>query len=544
MPNFTSFLSSLILFLSLSICAYSGSLPMNTPPYAVQGILATDKVIDSSNVDTQTDVRVCTAKNGWVFAAYIRSNGTASAGVKIRRSKDNGESWKNVCNITQTNSRFIGGLDMVVCGNDSASLVLYLISVENNLNIGKYTVFINKYDANTGALLANCYTEPNSFSYPIMDCAITSDFLNPSIVSSPYSIGAIFSLRSNPEDSIIFVYSIDGGNTFTRQVVDTTDDYFGRVSIAYGKSLSQPNGKYFVAYEEKDGINTQIGNIRTCHNQTFPGSPFTRPFAVDTLVGSTKNVCSYPSIACQIGFTDNDSSDLTTVIMVERDFNGQQINHDVLGFVNKNSNGNHWERFNVLTGASSNAKQPRIVYDFVKNFFLATYWDSTTRKLVLTYKDINFSNPNTWTNLINQYNDTTSNIEDAKPYLSVSPVNGRTNFAWISGGKNVEGVAYFDSFTSMVGSTDLKKEFGSLACIPNPSNHGTTIRIQLNKEAASRLEIKDIHGKLLFSESVKSLQSGSNEIFLATETLPAGLYFIQLISSEFILNNKLIISHP
>ncbi len=161
----------LLVFIPLPLFAFYETSPEPTTPYAMQGILATDKIIDNSNSDTQTDVRVATAKNGWIFAAYIRANGTSSAGIKIRRSKDNGESWKNVCNVTVANARFIGGLDLVVCGNDSASLVLYLMSVENNLSIGKYTVFIHKYDANSGALLSNCYNEPNSFSYPIMDCA-------------------------------------------------------------------------------------------------------------------------------------------------------------------------------------------------------------------------------------------------------------------------------------------------------------------------------------------------------------------------------------
>ncbi len=372
---------------------------------------------------------------------------------------------------------------------------------------------------------------------------MATDFLNPSIVSSPYSIGAVFSLRSNPHDSLIFIYSIDGGNTFNRQVIDTTDNYFGRVSIAFGKSLSQPNGKYFVAYEEKDGYLTQIGNIRTCHTADFPGSPFTIPIAIDTLVGSTTNVCSYPSIACQIGFTDNDSADLTTVIMVERDFNGQQVNHDVLGFVNKNSQSNHWERFNVLTGAASNAKQPRIVYDFVKNFFLATYWDSTTKKLALTYKDINFTNPNSWTNLISQYNDTTINIEDAKPHLSVNPINGRTNFVWISGGKNVEGVAYFDSNTSLVGRPEMEQNKTSAFCYPNPANSNVSVEFNLEKPSNVLFELKDIHGKILLETKNQFFPVGNNRLLFSTDFLPEGYYLIHLLSNEFSLTNKLIISH-
>lgn len=544
MKNFYSLIFALIIcFFGSAQNSISKTIPSGNPPYAIPGIMGTDKIIDLSNLDTQTDVRVVTAKNGWIFVAYIRANGTANAGIKVKRSKDNGQSWKNVCNITLSNERFISGLDLVVCGNDSASTVLYLMSVDHNLSIGKYTVFIKKYDGNTGTLLSNCYAEPNSFSYPILDCAMATDFLFPSIVSNPYSIGAVFSLRSNPQDSLIFVYSVDGGNTFTRQLIDTTDQYFGRVSIAYGKSQSQPNGKYFVAYEKKDGYTTQIGDIRTSHTTDFPGSPFTTPFEVDTLVGATTNVCSFPSIACQITNTDNDSADITTVIMLERDFNGQHFNHDVLGFVNKNSKANHWERFNVLTGSSSNAKQPNIIFDFVKNAFLATYWDSTTGKIPLTYKDINFNNSNVWPNLIDKFNDTTANIEDAKPHLSVSPVNGRTNIVWISGGKNVEGVAYFDTNVTLVGTDENETNTSSLVLYPNPANNQISLAFNLSNASKLSVDVCDISGRIVIQSEEQYFNAGKVEITVPTNTLLQGCYFVRLKSPEFSIANKLIISH-
>ena len=544
MKGFSTYTYPLFFILVLnSFQSFSGSILKNEPPYATNSIVGTDKVIDPSNIDSQTDVRVATAVNGWIYAAYIRANGTTNAGIKVKRSKDNGQSWKNVCNVTLTNERFVSGLDIIVCGNDSASMVIYLMSVDHNLTIGKYTVFIKKYDGNTGALLSNCYTEPNSYSYPIIDCALTTDFLFPSIVSNPYSIGAIFSLRSNPQDSMIFVYSTDGGNTFTRQLIDTTDNYFGGVSIAYGKSLSQPNGKFFVAYQKKDGANTQIGGIRTAHTKDFPGSPFTVPFEIDTLVGSTTNVCSMPSIACQINNTDNDSSDLTTVIMLERDFNGQHYNQDVLGFVNKNSKGNYWERFNVLTGSSSNAKQPNIIFDFVKNTFLATYWDSTTGKMPLTYKDINFTNSNVWMNLLSQYNDTNTNIEDAKPHLSVNPLNGRTNIVWISGGKNVEGTAYFDTNVSLVGMDEDMRLNNNLSCYPNPADNETNLSFILSGSAAIAIEITDLSGRLITKTHQQIFQSGTNTISVNTEILPEGYYLVSLKSPDLAITNKLIISH-
>ncbi len=526
-----------IYFVFNTLLSYSESVV----PYAPQKIVGTDKILDPSNVDTQSEVHIATAKNGWIYTAYIRANGTANAGIKVKRSKDNGQSWKNVCNVTYTNSRFISGLDLIVCGNDSASMVIYIISADHNLTIGKYTLFIKKYDGNSGALLANSYTEPISYSYPVVDVAMETDFLNPSVVSNPYSIGAVFTFRSNPYDSLVFLYSTDGGNTFNRQAVDTTDKYFGKVSIAYGKSLSQPNGKYFIAYEKKDGINTQIGGIRTCHNTNYPGSAFTAPFEVDKLVGATKNVCSVPSIACQVSNFDNDSADLTTVIMLERDFNGLGSNHDVLGFVNKNSKGDYWDRFNVLT--TGNAKQPNIIYDFINNSFLATYWDSATGKMPLTYKDVNFTNSNSWPNLLDQYNDATVNIEDARPHLSINPTTARTNIVWISGGISVEGVAYFDTNVSLVGIMETDALKVTLNCYPNPASSQASIVFNLQSSSPVRIEVSDVTGRLLDQMKEQNFQSGRNNIQVNVESYSDGIYFVRLITPHQTISNKLIISH-
>ncbi len=229
--------------------------------------------------------------------------------------------------------------------------------------------------------------------------------------------------------------------------------------------------------------------------------------------------------------------------MLERDFNGLGSNHDVLGFVRKNSTANHWSRFNVLTGSASNAKQPHIIFDMLNTSFLVTYWDSTTGKLPLTYAGINF-NPNTysWPNLIEQYNDATINMEDVKPHISLNPTNGRTNFVWISGGINVEGVAYFDSNTSLVGVEEEIDE-QQLFCFPNPANGLTTVNFRLAQAKKLSLELKDLSGRVVYRMANAQFTAGQNRISLPTEFLDEGCYLITLSSEQLFISNKLIISH-
>ena len=197
----------------------------------------------------------------------------------------------------------------------------------------------------------------------------------------------------------------------------------------------------------------------------------------------------------------------------------------------------------MLQGSANNAKQPNAIYDYLNNKFLVTFWDSITGKLSLAFKDINFTNPDVWTPYaLSQYNDTTANIEDAKPRVSLNPISGRTNLAWISGSVSFEGTIYFDSNQSVVSVNDLNAEAIDFSAFPNPASSSINFYFTLAKPTAIAISIKDVSGREIKTVKAQNFATGKNSILFDTSNLASGCYFYSLHSADFTITNKLIIS--
>lgn len=74
------------------------------------------------------------------------------------------------------------------------------------------------------------------------------------------------------------------------------------------------------------------------------------------------------------------------------------------------------------------------------------------------------------------------------------------------------------------------KEKWTTSVFPNPSEHNATIEMLSEKETEILVEITDIKGTLINSES-KVLVEGSNKMEIKSETYPDGIYFIKISSS-------------
>ncbi len=86
-------------------------------------------------------------------------------------------------------------------------------------------------------------------------------------------------------------------------------------------------------------------------------------------------------------------------------------------------------------------------------------------------------------------------------------------------------------------------EIISLSCSPNPFQHSTTIKYQLETEALIRLKITDITGKIVAQPIEKTLQNkGYYSIDFAVDDLGAGLYFCTLYTNTSAVTKQLIIT--
>lgn len=96
---------------------------------------------------------------------------------------------------------------------------------------------------------------------------------------------------------------------------------------------------------------------------------------------------------------------------------------------------------------------------------------------------------------------------------------------------------------SLVGLSNFSMLDESLTIFPNPvSSSNTTLQFELASSVGELVvRILDITGKTVLSTSINQLNSGLNQLTLATNKLPAGLYVINLNADSFQLNKKLLV---
>ncbi len=83
----------------------------------------------------------------------------------------------------------------------------------------------------------------------------------------------------------------------------------------------------------------------------------------------------------------------------------------------------------------------------------------------------------------------------------------------------------------------------ALSISPNPSNRQANLSISVDRHQESTIEVYDVAGRRRSSASV-TLDRGSNDVSVATNALPNGIYFVKVRSgSSLIASSKLIVQH-
>ena len=202
--------------------------------------------------------------------------------------------------------------------------------------------------------------------YPCYSIALSTDLMYPASNSSPHSLGILYSTHniSYNLDSIIFCSSGDGGMSLeSRQVVAaTTGNHFNKVALAYGRSSSWNSGRYFAAWEEKGSYTSNTGHIFTAHSNPNFNSPFTTPVQLDALDPSALNMCRNPAIACQFNNVDNDSTNLSEVILFDK-YDPANQKYDITGFYNLQAANHSNFRKLIISNSAHNNFQPSINFN-------------------------------------------------------------------------------------------------------------------------------------------------------------------------------------
>lgn len=494
-----------------------------------------DIIIHDQQDRNQRNIAICSAFNGWLFAVYSYPIGIEQA-ISVLRSTDNGINWELLGEGSMTVASLTTKLDIVVCGSSIDSLKIFVGCVYLNTITNMRWALVIRYNAEPLAYEDELLKLDGG---KIKDLALASDFMYPSTNASPFSLGVLLS-KAGTNDSIIFLSSSNGGLSLdSRRIVTTTSNYFHKVSLNYGRSSSWNSGRYFAAWEEQASQSSTLGHINTAHSNPNFNSFFTVPVCLDSLDPSAINKVRNPSIACQYNNVDNDSANLTEVVLFEK-YKPASEEYDVTGFYNlQATTTSHFRNLNV-SATLLNELQPDIIFNPYNSTFMLTYFDSTERKLPYLTNNINLANPDSWNVISQAYNDNSNLIAPyPKVKLNIGQQDGMN--AWIAEGTGGNGIAMFDApystYTGISGNnTDALVRL--IGAYPNPCSKLINIEFELKKEVNVNIEIVDVFGQQVGSIGTRYYSEGRHIVQYDVSDYPAGTYFYNFRIGDFIASGK------
>ncbi|NVO04001.1 MAG: T9SS type A sorting domain-containing protein, partial [Bacteroidetes bacterium] len=372
--------------------------------------------------------------------------------------------------------------------------------------------------------------------------SMATDYRFPAFGSSPYSVAFVYSVYSPIMDSINYICSTDAGVTWgVSQNISTSGGYFRKVSLAYGRSASASNGRYFAAWEQLGSSAARNGHIYTSRSSSTIIDSWISPINLDSVSTTMINLCRNPSIAVQYNNTDNDSSSVSAVVLVDRDYIGDGSDYDLLGFYNKRAHyTNYWYRLDIVN-SGENDMFPDVTYDPGANNFLAVYFDSSNFKLPYIVNNMNLVNPSTWTTINPQYNDNL-NLTSPFPRVEINPVLNQAAHVWIAEGSSPNGVAMFDAeyAVSNVGVQNISQEIDEISIFPNPIKNYFNISLKSKSSDLITVNIFDLTGKIVFSQ-LSNVIEGHNLLKVNIDEIASGNYIVNLQGQKINSNIRILV---
>lgn len=502
-----------------------------------------DKFINDQPLQNQQNLVICSAFNGWLYAAYSYFNNTVNQeAITFLQSKDNGVTW----NVLQNENvglwhLKITKMDIAIGGQDTANLKLFVGYCNYDSISTSHTALVTRYNGNTGAVEEEILHENSKY---IRDLALASDGIYPEGNSNPFTLGVVYSKDVFTGNAIVFCSSSNGGMSFNGQTtIALSSHYFDKVALTYGRSFSYPSGRYFAAWEEQVDANSPYGHIYTAHSEPNFNSSFTAPVMIDNFDPSAYNYSKNPVIACQCNNIDNDSSNLTEVVLFEK-FVPATNTSKLCGVFNpKATDSTSFHKFNLNTSAN-NQLQPGICFNPFDSSFIVTYFDSTLQKLPYLLNDFNMTNPDSWSVFSTGYNDN-GNLVVPHPRVVVNFATHSGVNAWIDSRPGGNGAAMFDAPLIYYTGVPEKGEtinILSLKIFPNPASEYSVVEFELSKIADVEFVISSSLGRSRVKKSFHSCTAGKHNIKLDLSEYPSGIYVITIYAGNSISSGKIIVT--
>ncbi len=526
--KFSRFLFVFILGLTaaLPLLAQNQGYPQPQLPFSPSGspLFGQDIVIDDLPDQNQQMVTIRAAFNGWFYALLTYAENTQPR-YRVLRSTDHGNSWATVFTAeVWLNHTGISKADLLITGQTDQTIKIFTGIIFHDSIMHNAPAIICRWDGNTGEWEEELLKE---YSTEIHDLAFADDGLYPATNSNPSSMAYIYSKKKDYfTDSIYYCVSTDGGLTFgPKRGFAGSAQFIHKVALAYGRSASWPSGRYFAVWEEQASAATPAGHLYTAHTEPGISSPFTLPVLLDGIASGTDNLLRNPAIACQLSASDNDSGNITQVIVCEKK-NPVVEKWDITGFCNrKGVSTPQFYNFNP-DPTPHNKLQPAIGFNPFDSTFMMTYFDTTGQKLPYLTKNFNMNDPDMWNVLSPGYNDN-GELNRPCPGVILDPEKHTGANAWIGRRSNGNGVALFDAPFHYYTGTDNGGFFGmgsNLKLYPNPVS--TTLNIQFESGVArgTAFKLYNGQGRLIMTLPEKIYPPGMQRLQIDLSDDPPGVY--------------------
>jgi hypothetical protein len=514
---------------------FSGGVPLKEN-YAP--LFGKDIIINDQPNQDQRNVRVCSAFNGWLYSAICYVNPANFPILTIMKSIDNGISWSVLSeNLYPLQDYQFKTMDIKVLGDSVQNLKLIIALVIKTQSFDMGEGFCYSFNGITGDYENTLLDEDGAF-----DMALATDNGIPATNSYPSSVGLLCSKSGTP-DTLFFFSSSNGGLSLdSKRTVVVTQKKLLNVALTYGKCATYPNGNYFGVWLEHDNYGDLPGHIYTAHTFPYFNSQFTPAINLDSLDSRNINNCKNPSISCQYGNFDNDSSNMTEVVLFDA-INQSTQSEDIKGYYNINAfNHSSFNRL-IISDSSHQNVQPDVNFNPFDSTFMVTYYDKSLQRLPYLTNNFNLKNPDTWQFISSGYNDSTT-LSAPYPKVALSMDQKKGVSVWTREGDNGNGIAMFDSPSSTwtsVSENNLPGDALQLGLFPNPCNSQVTIWFDLQKNANVSIKAYTTVGQVAAVFTDQNYKAGKHELKCNVNNLLPGSYILKLKTEDGTKSIKLIV---
>jgi len=538
-----------VFFLSLILLLYyesnsqhtfgeGGLLPVNPSRSVLFGY---DIYVNDQPDQDQQKVSICSAFNGWLFSAFSYFDEGGMAHITIFRSIDAGQSWEQFFDAgLGTYNKIFRKIKIVAGGQSTENLKIFLGGIFYDTIMFGDQLVVDRINGVSG--IHEDYLISNT-SGKINDFAMASDYPNTAITSNPFSLGVVYSYRgSGTIDSVVFYSSNDGGLSLNqRQVLATSITYLHKVGLSFGYSPTENTGRYFAVWEEQADQTSEFGHIFTSHSEPNFNSPFTTPVCLDCSDPDLLNKCRNPVISCISGDADNDSLNITEVILFEN--NNSPGNYDITGFYNRKAVGsNNFYRMNFAY-TSGNEYQPDICYNPFDSSFIVTYFYQQNQKLPYLRSKHSLTDPHSWTLVSQGYNDN-QNIVNPEPSVIVNYDKQSGAVVWNAERTDGNGAAMYDAeylyYTGISENNQMDKAL-LFKIYPNPCSYTVTSEFEAQAKQNVSITLCDLLGRPIRLLCNQQFTNGRNKLESDLSDLSSGSYLCIMRIDDLIVSSKILL---